>query len=82
MSTFFFKFAFASSFIVPVLLLELSTAIVVSVLWGLSLLSVLNYGIARGQQVTPWKIIGEHVLCALTVIVITHYVGDWIASLF
>ena len=81
-STFFFKFVFASSFIVPVLLLELSTAIVVSVLWGLSLLSVLNYGIARGQQVTPWKIIGEHVLCALTVIVITHYVGDWIASLF
>lgn len=80
LSTFFFKFVFALTFIIPVLLLDLSTAIVVSILWGISLLSILNYGLAREQNVKPWKIMGEHLLIALTVIVITHYVGDWIAS--
>ncbi len=82
LSTFFFKFVFALSFIVPVVLLTLSTAIVVSVIWGLFMLSVLNFVIAAEQQVTPWKMIAEHLVIALLVIVITHYVGDWIASVF
>jgi len=37
-ATFLTKFLFAITFIVPVLLLTLSTAIVVSLIWGLSVL--------------------------------------------
>jgi len=80
--TFFFKFIFALTFIIPVLLLKLSTAIVVSVIWGLSALSILSLGIAKKQKVKPWKVVVEHLIIALVVIVITHYVGDWIASTF
>jgi len=29
----------------------------------------------------PWKVVGEHVLIAVVVIVITHLVGDWVAAL-
>jgi len=81
-STFLFKFVSALTFIVPVLLLKLSTAIIVSVIWGLFLLSILSFHIAKEQKVKPWKVIAEHFLIALVVIGLTHYVGDWIGKTF
>ena len=72
LATFFAKLAVALTFVVPVLLLELGTAIMVSIVWGLSLLSVLSYGIARGQKTKPWRVIGEHLLIAVGVVIITH----------
>ncbi len=79
-SCFFSKFIFALTFIIPALLFELSTAIVVSIIWGLSLLSILSFRIARVQGKIPWKVVGEHLIIASVVIVTTHYVGDWISS--
>jgi VIT1/CCC1 family predicted Fe2+/Mn2+ transporter len=81
-STFLSKFVVASTFIIPILLLQLSTAIIVSVVWGLSLLGIFSFYIAKEQKVKPWKVISEHLLIALIVIVITHYVGDWIGATF
>ncbi len=81
-STFVFKFFCALTFVVPVLMLDLQTAIVVGVIWGLSVLSILSYIIAREQNKKPWVIIGEHLLVAVAVICATHYIGDWISSTF
>ncbi|MEE8638416.1 MAG: VIT1/CCC1 transporter family protein [Candidatus Margulisiibacteriota bacterium] len=81
-STFLTKFIFALTFIVPVLLLKLSTAIVVSVLWGLSMLGIFSFSLAREQKVNPWRVIAEHLFIALVVITITHYVGEWVSSMF
>jgi len=80
-ATFLAKFVFALTFIVPVLLLPLSAAVVVSVAWGLSILAILSYFMARAQGERSWKIIGEHVLIAGLVIAITHWVGHWVATL-
>jgi len=81
-STFISKFIFALTFFIPVLLFEISTAILISVVWGLSLISILSFRIAKKQKETPWKVVGEHVIIALVVIAITHFVGDWIAMTF
>ena len=81
-ATFSSKFVFALTFMIPVLLLELTTAIVASVIWGLSMLGVLSFGIAKGQKANPWKSVAEHLMIALAVVIISHYVGDWIASTF
>lgn len=80
-ATFVAKFFFALTFIVPVILLPLSTAIYVSLLWGLSILAILSFLMARAKRERPWKIVGEHLLIAIIVIVITHWVGDWVATL-
>ena len=64
------------------LLLKLSTAIIVSVIWGLSVLSILSFTLAREQKASPWKVITEHLVIALVVIATTYYVGDWIAKIF
>lgn len=80
-ATFLAKFLFALTFSAPVLLLPLSTAIWVSLIWGMSILAILSYVIAKSQGETPWKIVGEHILIALVVIGITHFVGDWVGAL-
>ncbi|MBN1545921.1 MAG: hypothetical protein JW902_04605 [Syntrophaceae bacterium] len=77
-STFLAKFLFALTFVVPVVLFALSTAIVVSLIWGLSILTLLSYAIAKSQGEPAWKIVGEHLLISLVVIGITHWVGDWL----
>lgn len=82
-ATFSSKFVFALTFIIPVLLFkELSTAVLVSVIWGLSLLSVLSFVMAKQHKMKPWRPVVEHLSIAVIVIVITHYVGCWISTTF
>jgi vacuolar iron transporter family protein len=81
LATFAAKFLFALTFVVPVLLLPLDSAVLASFVWGMAALAVLSYFIARIQQEQPWKVIGEHLLIALVVIAITHWVGLWVATL-
>ena len=80
-TTFLTKFLFAMTFAVPVLLLSITTAIIVSLVWGFSLLTALSYIIARSKGETAWKIVGEHLLIAIIVIAVTHSIGDWIGKL-
>jgi len=82
LATFLTKFLFAMTFMVPVLLFELSTALIVSVVWGLSTLTILSYIVTREEKGTSWKVIAEHLVIALTVITITHYIGDWVSMIF
>jgi VIT1/CCC1 family predicted Fe2+/Mn2+ transporter len=79
-ATFLSKFVFALTFIIPVLFLQLSTAIIICVIWGLSLIAIFSYYVAKQQNIKPYRVILEHLLIAIIVIVITHYVGDWIAT--
>ena len=78
LATFGAKFVIAGTFVVPVLTRPLDQAIVISIVWGLFLLTALSFYVARAQAISPWKVIGEHLLIALCVVVITHVVGDWV----
>jgi VIT1/CCC1 family predicted Fe2+/Mn2+ transporter len=81
LATFLAKFVIAATFVVPVALGPLDQAIVISVVWGVLLLTALSFFIARAQAIAPWKVIGEHLLIALAVVVMTHMVGDWAKGL-
>ncbi len=81
-STFFSKFIITLTFAVPVLLLPLKTAIIASIVWGLTLIALFSFYISKGQKVSPWRAISEHLIVALCVIGLTHYIGKWIGSLF
>jgi VIT1/CCC1 family predicted Fe2+/Mn2+ transporter len=81
-STFLSKFIFALTFVIPVVFFDLSTAIFISIIWGLAALAYLSYRIAISQGTKPWKVIGEHLVIALAVIILTHFVGDWISGAF
>ena len=79
-STFLSKFIFALTFIIPFLLFTLSIAIIVSIIWGLSLIAVFSYYMAKQQKVKPYRVVMEHLLIAILVIIVTHYLGDFVAN--
>ncbi|HZD60704.1 MAG TPA: VIT1/CCC1 transporter family protein [Anaerolineae bacterium] len=81
-TTFLAKFAFASAFIIPVLLLQLTAAIIVSVILGLLLLGIVSFIIARQEEARPLGVITEHLFVAVIVIAATYYAGIWIAAMF
>ncbi len=81
-STLLSKFTFSISFILPILFLSLSTAIIISLIWGFSLIGIFSYYTAKLRKSKPWKSILEHLAIALLVIVITHYVGIWVSITF
>jgi len=81
-STFFFKFIFALTFIIPFLSFNLSTGVIVSIVWGMLLLSIFSFRIAKEQKRAPWGIVLEHLIIALIVIIITNYVGNFIGKVF
>lgn len=80
-ATFLSKLVVALTFIVPVLLLELYTAIVVSIIWGLSLIAIFSYQMASQQKTKPHRVISEHLIIAVIVIIATHYVGELVTVL-
>jgi vacuolar iron transporter family protein len=80
-ATFFAKFIFSSTFIIPLLLFSLNAAIVVSIFYGLVLLSLFSLYMAREQGEKSWKVIAEHLVIAVIVIILTHYVGKWIGTI-
>ena len=80
--TFLAKFLFALTFVIPVLIFKLNVAILVSIIWGLSALGILSYLIAKKQNTKTSRVISEHIMIAIFVIIITHFVGDFIRSYF
>ncbi|KPJ50091.1 hypothetical protein AMJ40_03915 [candidate division TA06 bacterium DG_26] len=80
-ATLFSKFFLALTFIVPVILLPLPHALLTSIAWGLSIVTLISFLIARNRPIPTHKVVLEHLLIVLIVILLTHYVGDWIASL-
>jgi VIT1/CCC1 family predicted Fe2+/Mn2+ transporter len=77
-STFVFKFIFASMFIVPFLFLELKSAIIFCIVFGLTILSIFSYYVARKQKVNSFYVILEHLVIAIIVIIVTYYVGVFV----
>lgn len=76
--TFLSKFFFALSFLVPFLFLNLNISTIVSIVWGILLLSFLSYKISQEEKKKAYKVIGEHLIIAVLVIIISYFVGIFI----
>jgi VIT1/CCC1 family predicted Fe2+/Mn2+ transporter len=81
-TTFVTKFVFAISFAVPLLLLPLGLAVMVSIAWGMLVITVLSYFLARVHGKSPWPIIAEHLGIAILVVILSHFIGVWVANTF
>ncbi len=79
-STFVSKFIFALSFVIPVILFNLSTAVIVSIIWGMAILGIYSFNIAKKTK--RYRAIIEHLTIAGIVIIATHFAGKYIAVLF
>lgn len=81
-STFASKFLTTMTFAIPVITLPLVLAIWVSMVWGLAIIILLSYFLAKYQKVAALPVIAEHVAIAVAVIIASHYVGVWANYMF
>ena len=81
-ATFFAKLIFALTFAVPVLFLELGTAILVSIGWGIFLLGIVSILIAEWRKESVWKTVLEHWGIAVAVITLAYLAGLGIEKYF
>ena len=82
LSTFVTKFLVALTFVVPVLVLSVGTAVWVCVGWGLALLAGLSWAIARTNGSRVLLVVGEHLAFAGVVIVTAQFLGQWVSATF
>jgi VIT1/CCC1 family predicted Fe2+/Mn2+ transporter len=79
-STFAFKLLTASILAIPILLMNLQTAIITSVILGIFMLMIFNYFIAKENNKKALPIIIEHLIITIVVIVITYFLGELISK--
>lgn len=82
LSTFATKFVFALSFAVPLLFMPLTPAVYTSVVWGMLVIILLSFLLARAQGVNPLPVVAEHVAIAGVVVVLSHFIGRWVGQAF
>ncbi|MDD5686466.1 MAG: hypothetical protein PHE88_01365 [Elusimicrobia bacterium] len=76
------RFLISLSFIFIVLLLPITSAQIISSIWGLSILSCISYIIAkRNKQNIPLELF-KHIGIAILVIIASKYMGDFIHKQF
>jgi VIT1/CCC1 family predicted Fe2+/Mn2+ transporter len=80
LSTFFTKFIFALSFVVPIWFLALDIAVVVDIIWGLLIMTVFNIFLARSQKEGVLRVVFEHLTIAVAVVLITYFVGSFLST--
>jgi vacuolar iron transporter family protein len=81
-ATFFTKLIVALSFLIPVLFFNLSTAVKINLTWGILLIIIFNYYLAKQNKQNPASIIFEHLTITTAVVAITFFAGKLIAVYF
>lgn len=81
-ATFSAKLIFALSFLIPFLMFSVKIALWISIVWGMLVLVYVSYKLAREQKLKPSEVIREHLLIAIVVLILGHYLGRLIAYYF
>ena len=68
----------ALTFVLIVLFFSPYTALIISSVWGLSLLAILSYLIARSRETHPLREVGWHLVVALLVVAGSKILGNLI----
>jgi vacuolar iron transporter family protein len=80
LGNFISRLILALTFVLIVFLLPPHLAFIISTLWGLVLLTILSYLIARTKKANPWKEVAYHIAIALLVIIGSKLVGNFITT--
>ena len=81
-TNFFSRLLTSLGFICIILIFPLSVGVLLGVIYGLSILILVSYLIAKNRRVSPWSAIGEHLLIAIIVIMLSKLFGGLILKNF
>ena len=72
----------SSTFIILIIALPIRLATVCSVIWGLFVLIVMTYTIAKQQKINPFSAIFVHLTIAVVVVVASNFIGAFVITRF
>jgi VIT1/CCC1 family predicted Fe2+/Mn2+ transporter len=72
----------SSTFIILIIVLPIRLAAVCSVIWGLFVLTVMTYTIAKQQKINPFSAIFVHLTIAVIVVVASNFIGAFVITRF
>jgi len=70
------------TFILLVVSLPIKSAVVCSIIWGLLLLTMMSYAIAKDKKINPYLTILEHLAIAVAVIIVSDFAGRFLITKF
>ncbi len=76
------KMLFALSFLFPIVFFPIMLAIILDFLWGMVLIMVLSYLMAKSNKTNPLSVVAEHVGIAILVVAGSFIIGRLISSSF
>lgn len=76
------RFLVSIIFVVIVYVFPIKIAIILSLIYGLSVLSVISYIIAKNMTKKPLRMVLKHLSIALLVIILSNYLGKYILKKF
>lgn len=81
-ATFIAKLFAALSFVIPMFFFDLGIAVLIDIVWGLLLVGIFSYFIAKTRNENPFNVVFKHLVITIVVIIITNYSGVLIAKFF
>jgi VIT1/CCC1 family predicted Fe2+/Mn2+ transporter len=82
LSNYLSRLCISLSFIVLLVFLPIQTAVVVSVIWGLTILAVMSYAIHHKRGTNPYYEALVHLSLAVLVITVSHFAGGFLIDKF
>jgi len=82
LTNFFARLFVSSTFIVLIILLPIKFAAACSVCWGLLILTVMTYAIARQRKISPYPAILTHTIIAVLVVAASNFIGAFLIARF
>ena len=74
------RFIVCLSFVLIVALFREHAAVVVGIIWGMSLLTALTYILARHRKVSAMSEVGKHLAVAMVIILVSKSIGHWVTA--
>jgi VIT1/CCC1 family predicted Fe2+/Mn2+ transporter len=82
LTNFFARLFVSLTFIILIIILPIRFAAVCSVIWGLFVLTVMTYTIAKQQKIKPFSAIFVHLTIAVVVVVASNFIGGFVIARF
>ncbi len=82
LSNFFTRILISVTFIILVVALPINLAVPCSICWGLALLAIMSYAIAKDRKANPYSEIFKHIIVAIFVITSSHFIGRYVINKF
>lgn len=82
LTNFFTRLFVSLTFIALIILLPIKFAAVCSVGWGLLILTVMTYAIAKQKKISPYSAILTHTIIAVLVVAASNFIGAFLIARF